>query len=519
MKSTDCKENPIINSDFPDPDIIRVGDTYYMVSTTMHFMPGCDILRSFDLMNWELLTHVYDFLEDTPKERLEGKENAYGQGMWAPSIRYNEGKYYITFTANDTKKTYLYIAKNILGPWQKHNIDAFYHDNSLFFDDDGKVFIVYGNKTIFLTELKNDLSGPKEGGLHRIIAKDEELIHLGYEGCHLYKYNGIYYLFCCHILSYGSEMKSQVCFISDSLNGEFKGKCIIDDDCGYHKLGVAQGGIVDTPEGDWYAFMFQDRGAIGRCPVIMPMKFENGFPVVGVGGKVPKIVSIPSTRPGHIYSALSGSDNFIYKPDENGKIHLKKFWQFNHMPVPELWSVQERIGAFRLKSSKICTNIMQAYNTLTQRTMGPVSSAYVVLDGSKMKEHDFAGICAFQGCYGALALTKDDDKYYLSMLGKEAKDSSIFGEPDYESPGYEYERIPIKNYIVKLKVSVDFTDKIDTAEFFYWDEHEWKKVGITHRLFFKMDHFTGCRFGLYYYSTKVAGGYVDFMKFNIKVRC
>lgn len=514
MKQIEYKENPIIESDFPDPDIIRVEDTYYMASTTMHFMPGCDILRSYDLMNWELIAHAYDVLEDTAGERLEEKENVYGQGMWAPSLRYYKGVFYITFTANDTKKTYLLTADKPDGPWQKRNIEGFYHDNSLFFDEDGRVYIVYGNKTLYLTELKEDLTGPKEHGLNRILAVDEDNIYLGYEGSHLYRYQDKYYLFSCHMLAYGSCRKSQVCFISDSLEGDFTVKCIIDDDMGYYNLGVAQGGMVDTPEGDWYAFMFQDRGAIGRSPAMMPMKFENGFPVIGEHGKVPHAVAIASTRPEHVYEPLNGDDDFDYEPDENGQIQLKLFWQFNHMPVHTLWSVIERKKAFRLHSAKICTSLMQAYNTLTQRTFGPKSSAYVTVDGSNIRENDYAGICVFQGCYGAVALTKRNGQYYLAMFGKPAKDESIYGEPDYESPAIEYERIPVKHDKVTLKVTADFTDKLDEAQFFYWDGCRWEMIGITKKLYFKMDHFTGCRFGLFYFSTEVTGGWADFMKFR-----
>ncbi len=138
------KQNPVLYTDFPDPDIIRVGDTYYLASTTMHFMPGCDILRSYDLMNWEFVSHVYETLEDIPGHRLEGGAHIYGQGMWAPSLRYHQGVFYICFTANDTQKTYLFMAGDPAGPWEKTNIEGFYHDNSLFFDDDGRIYIVYG---------------------------------------------------------------------------------------------------------------------------------------------------------------------------------------------------------------------------------------------------------------------------------------------------------------------------------------------------------------------------------------
>ena len=151
------------------------------------------------------------------------------------------------------------------------------------------------------------------------MAQDKENADLGYEGSHMYKKDGNYYIFTCHMEK--GKKKTEDCFVSDSLTGAFKGKCIIDDDMGYHGLGVAQGGMVDTPDGDWYAFMFQDRGALGRAPVLMPMHFEDGFPIIGENGKVPEVVTVLDT--GYQYAAINGSDDFFYKPDENGQITLK----------------------------------------------------------------------------------------------------------------------------------------------------------------------------------------------------
>ena len=128
--------NPVIYSDFPDIDIVRAGDTYYMVTTTMYFMPGGDLLRSYDLIHWEFVTHIFDSLEDNDAHHLVNGANIYSQGMWAPSLRYHKGCFYLVFSANDSKKTYLFTATNPEGPWKKSNIQNFYHDSSLFFDDD-----------------------------------------------------------------------------------------------------------------------------------------------------------------------------------------------------------------------------------------------------------------------------------------------------------------------------------------------------------------------------------------------
>ena len=234
--------NPLTRLDYPDPDVIRVGDTYYMCSTTMYFMPGCVILRSYDLINWEFCTHVYDKLEDTPRENLDGA-HAYGNGMWAPTIRYHDGVFHVVFVANDTHKTYHFTATDIQGPWKKSYIEGFFHDSSLLFDDDGRVYIMYGNREIRVTELESDLSKPKAGGIDKVVIRDVPKTPLGYEGCHLYKINGKYYAFFIHSLP-DRWLRVEACFMADSIDGEWRGGDVIVNTF-EGTSGVAQGGIVD----------------------------------------------------------------------------------------------------------------------------------------------------------------------------------------------------------------------------------------------------------------------------------
>lgn len=508
------KNNPIIWSDYPDPDIIRVDDTYYMISTTMHFMPGGIILRSYDLLHWEIATYVYDVLDHTPGQCLEGELSIYGKGMWAATLRFHKGIFYVCFVANDTGKTYLYQSENILGPWRRHYVEGFYHDCSLLFDED-RSYIVYGNKEIYLTELKEDLSGPKAGGLNRIIVIDKGNVMLGYEGAHMYKINGRYYVFFIHWLADGTRRRTQACYVADSLEGEFIGQDVLDDDMGYHNLGVAQGGIVDTPEGEWYALLFQDHGAVGRIPVLVPVRFVNNFPIFGVHGKVPHTIEVKSSRPNYSYKPLYDSDDFNYIPDERGKVRLKNVWQWNHTPKNELWTVTAKPSALRIQSDKVSPNVVLATNTLTQRMMGPSCETTVTVDGSLLKNGDYAGICAFQGCYGLIALTKEEGMYYLVMLAKELNiEESIWGEEGGDrKPGREYARVPVMEEVVTLKVHTNFDNNIDKAEFYYKGKDGWTQLGISHKLYFRLDHFTGCRVGLFLFSTLEIGGSVDFSNF------
>ena len=115
--------NPLTGMDYPDPDVIRVDDTYYMISTTMHFFPGAEILRSYDLIRWEHCAYVYESLEHTAGETLNGEETVYGHGMWAASLRYHCGRFYVVFIAHEWDRTFLFTADKIEGPWEKHSLD------------------------------------------------------------------------------------------------------------------------------------------------------------------------------------------------------------------------------------------------------------------------------------------------------------------------------------------------------------------------------------------------------------
>ncbi len=504
--------NPLTRLDYPDPDVIRVGDTYYMVSTTMHFMPGCEIMRSYDLRNWEHVSYVYDTLDGTPAQRLTGNENIYGKGMWAASLRYHEGVYHICFVANDTHKTYHYTAAAPEGPWEKHEMEGFYHDCSLMFDDDGRRYIVYGNRQVWLTELKEDLSGPLPGGLHRLLVEDRDNHYLGYEGSHLYKINGRYYLFMIHSLP-DKWRRTEACFTADSLEGTFKGGDVLNDDYGLTDQGIAQGAIVDTPDGNWYAIQFQDMGAAGRIPYLMPVSWEDGFPVFGDHGTVPKTFPVESTRPGHVYAPLFGSDDF--------KGELKTYWQFSHEPDLSLITHDRTAGTWMVRTDKVCGSLLQARNTLTQRMLWPGCAAEVTVDGSGLGEGDFAGLCALQACFGFVGLTRRDGRLYLVVRTVEPQPQGTATGAAADEPEKEWDAVCVEEKPYLLKLEADFSGGRDVCSFFYREKSfwsRWQRLGPEHRLRFDLRHFCGCRFGLTVYSTVKAGGSAAFGDFIYRER-
>ena len=190
------RTNPIIKADFPDPDVIRVEDTYYMLSTTMHFRPGAVILRSYDLVHWEIVSHVFDKLNDSPEECMQGERSIYGRGMWAGSLRYHKENFYVCFASLDTSETYIYVAKQPDGPWEKKVIPEYRHHPSLLFDEDERVYLVSGYEEIEVRELLQDCSAYKPDGLYRTLLEPmKEDVYLGYEGSHMQKIHGKYYLF------------------------------------------------------------------------------------------------------------------------------------------------------------------------------------------------------------------------------------------------------------------------------------------------------------------------------------
>lgn len=492
-------KNPLMNGDFPDPDVIRVGDTYYICSTTMYFMPGGALLRSYDLINWEFCSHIYDRLEDTPRENLDGEQNAYANGMWAPCLRYHNGVFHVIFIANDTHKTYHFTAESPEGPWKRSYIDGFYHDCSVLFDDDGRVYIMYGNRDIHICELKPDLSGPVEG-TDRVVIRDEPGQFLGYEGAHLYKINGRYYAFLIHSCK-EEWIRIEAAFTADCIFGEWKGGDVIR-----HRLpgttGVAQGGIVDTPDGEWYGVIFGDRGAVGRIPNLVPMHFgEDGFPVFDT----PSVdIETKSTRPGYVYDRLFKSDDFDYIPDSDGKVRLDDVWEFNHNPKDGYWSAGG--GRLALVTEKLAKSAEFARNTLTQRARYPETSVQVTVDGSRLNDGDLAGLIMLQAIYGFIGVAAEGGRTYLVMRAK----AESAGEDAEER---EYARVELPGGRATVKAEARFGLNSSEEEFYYLDGGVWKRLGIAVHPQFDLRHFVGVRVGLCAYSSKKTGGRAEFERF------
>ncbi|MBR5416430.1 MAG: family 43 glycosylhydrolase [Clostridiales bacterium] len=521
--------NPILKMDFPDPDVIFVDGVYYMISTTMHFLPGGQILRSYDLLHWEHAAYVFDYLDGTDAQKLCDDKYVYGKGMWAASLRYHKGTFYVVFVCNDTWKTYLFRSEKIEGPWRKSEIEGFYHDCSLLFDDDDRIYVVYGNRQIYLTELNSEMTGPKEGGIHRLIVEDSDETRLGYEGSHLYKINGRYYLFFIHSLK-ERWRRVEACFSSDSLEGEFTGGDILDDDMGFRDSGVAQGGIVCGVDGVWNAILFQDSGAIGRIPVVVPASWDGEKIVFGIDGKVPHEMTLPVSEKCPVkdgeyeYSPLIDSDDFKYgfpwgenKDTEEfkrafGTFGLRSIWQFNHEPDLDLVFRDEKEGKLWITTDKLSQDLNHARNTLTQRMTYPGCTAEVSVDASQLRDGDRAGLCVLQGDYCWVGMEKREGKLFAVMYSQN-EERGVWDLS--KKPAELLEEREVSESIFRLRIETNFTDEKDEAVCFVEEDNAWKKIGGTHKLRFRLDHFTGARFGLFLYSTKESGGKAGFSDFRL----
>lgn len=503
--------NPLIWSDIPDPDIIRVGDTYYMVSTTMYFTPGVPIMKSNDLAHWEMVGYVYDTIEKNPKTDLFGSNpdnNVYSRGSWAASIRYHDGYFYILFACLDQGKSYIFKTEDIENPeWIRYDFNRLFHDGSLLFDDDGRVYIVYGAGNVHITELEPDCSKVKEGGVDQLLFNTGICEGLdGAEGAHIYKLDGKYYITMISYKTNGSCARCQLVYRSDKLLKGWEGKVVLCDSMDYYGNGVAQGGIVETPEGDWYALLFQDHGAVGRIPVLQPVTWEDGWPMMGENGKAVKELKLLSDKETFEGSSFMSSDEF-----DSDTLGL--CWQFNHNP-DDNWSLTEREGFYRIKTAKTVSDIFMAKNTLTQRVEGPYSTTEVKLDVSGLKPGDRAGIVAFQSYSGLVGVKVNEDgskKVYFETV-KRKQEGDLVREEDFN--GNE----------IYLKIEYRFSEiddekKItteDQARFYYsLDGLDWIKIGKSFKMTYDLDLFTGYRTGLYCYSTLEEGGYADFDYYHV----
>ena len=510
--------NPLFYDEFSDPDIIRVGDDYYLAGTTMHTVPGLVILHSKDLVNWENVSYCFDrfdFLDD--QFWLKNHKEIYGQGIWAPCIRYANGQFYIYSNING-KGLQCYTSKDIHGPWTHHNMQGNIYDLSVLFDDDGKIYAIHGYGEVKCTELKPDMSGPIES-TERVIIPNGSAVG---EGHHMYKINGMYYLISTDYRPNGRTL----CSRAKSIWGPYE-NCVItaDETFGYHaapltqvqgrivpdgtKFGIPevdkdatactnihQGGIVQTQKGEWWALLMMDFHSIGRTVTLAPITWKDGWPMLGLEGnlgRAPRTWIKPDID-------VQVTPHAPYQRNENfDGAQLGRVWQWNHNPEENMWSLNK--GRLRLKTMP-AEQLMWARNSLTQRVIGPESNVTVELYPKNMKDGDVAGLgninvpCSWIGivCDGKSQILRCFEQAINDTIDVQLEKTEkiwlrLVGHYDDNSAHYEY--------------------SLDGKEF--------KQMGREMPLSYQLISFQGSRAALFAFNVKGNnGGYAEFDNFIVE---
>ena len=514
--------NPLFYDEFSDPDVLRVGDDYYLAGTTMHSVPGLVILHSKDLVNWENVSYCFDRF-DFPEDRfsLKNHEEIYGQGIWAPCIRHHDGKFYLYSNVNG-KGLQCYISEKIEGPWRHINMKGNIYDLGVLFDDDGKVYAIHGYGTVKCTELKPDMSGPIEG-TERVIIPEGNGVG---EGHHMYKINGKYYLISTDYRPNGRTL----CSRADNIWGPYETRVITADETyGYHaapltqvrgrivpdgsdfRLGsldkdatactnAHQGGIVSTPNGQWWALFMQDFHSIGRTVCLMPMTWVDGWPMVGVEnnlGRAPRTWFKPETGTSDTpHGPYVRSDNF------DGK-KLGRIWQWNHNPDDTMWSLTG--GRLRLKIQP-AEQLMWARNTLTQRVIGPKSVTTVELFVKNLKDGDVAGLGNINVPCSWIGIVKKGKELTLRCFEQLTNDT-------VDAP------ITLAKDKIWLRSIGDYDN--NQAQYAYsTDGVTYQTLGRMMPLSYQLITFQGSRHALFAFNTNGKnGGYAEFDNFTVEEPC
>jgi xylan 1,4-beta-xylosidase len=505
--------NPLFYEEFSDPDMIRVGEDFYLTGTTMHSMPGLPVLHSKDLVNWRLLGYAMQRLDLGPEFRLEDGKNVYGQGIWAPSFRYHAGTFYI-FSNVNRHTTQVFSAKNPAGPWQHRAMKRSLHDLSVLFDDDGKVYAIWGYRSIKLAQLNDTLDDIIPGTEREIIP---ESAGMG-EGLHFYKIDGKYFIVSAW---YAGRMRMPAAR-ADRPEGpyEVNQAISIDEDFGLPQgnrltdawarskpfvirpgdpkltgtISLHQGGIIQTPLGEWWGYSMIDYNSVGRLTALSPVTWKDGWPYFGLSGnlgRTPRTGVKPRTQ-----DSQPATAPYVRNDDFTGPL-LANVWQWNHVPVDSAWALKG--GSLRLAALP-ATSLWDARNTLTQRSIGPRSSPIAILDTSAMRDGDVAGLALFNRPYAWIGIERTAGKTRIAQFDDQT------GRTQHHD---------VAGSRIWLRADCDFISERAT---FSWslDGKKYSPLGEPFTLVFQLGTFQGIRYSLFAYNTSGAtGGTAAFDAFEV----
>ncbi|WP_288243964.1 glycoside hydrolase 43 family protein [uncultured Chryseobacterium sp.] len=502
-------KNPIIFADYSDPDVIRVGNDYYMTASSFNEAPGLPILHSKDMVNWKLVNYA---VEDVlPAEYFSVPRR--GDGIWAPSMRFHKGEFFIYWGDPDFG-IYMVKTKDPLKKWEnpilvmegKGLIDA-----CPFWDEDGNAYLVHGwagsragvKSILTLNTMNPEGTKVLDKGIHIFDGHDN---HPTVEGPKMYKRNGYYYVFAP---AGGVATGWQLALRSKNIYGPYEEKIILEQ--GSTKInGPHQGAWVDTPSGqDWF-YHFQDVDTYGRIVHLQPMKWENDWPVIGtdtnkngIGEPVPTYKK-PDVGQNYPIVTPSETDEF-----DGEKLGIQWQWSANENIV---WSSklpgQKFLRLFSIKVSEGEKNLWNVPNLLTQKFPAPnfTASTKVKLIPEDAKEGKTAGLLVMGADHASLVITNKPDGFYIQMRKAEKAEKGVEEKVLSEAK--------LKGNEVYFKVKVSEPNAL--CQFSYSENGKnFTEIGSAFQA--KPGKWIGAKVGLYSISTSRAprGGYADFDWFRI----
>ncbi len=498
-------QNPIVFADYSDPDVIRVGDTYYMTASSFNYVPGLPILISKDLVNWTLENYAIDKID---YERYDIPQHS--KGVWAPAIRYHDERFYIYYGMPD-EGIFMVSAKDPLGKWDEPVLvleGKGLIDSCPFWDDDGKAYVIHGYAKSrigfksYLGIFPMSYDGTKAIGDDHILYNGVET-QPTIEGPKVYKRNGYYY-----ILAPAGGVKTgwQTALRSKNIYGPYEEKIVLQQGNSIVN-GPHQGGLVDTVNGDEWFIHFQDRGLYGRIVHMQPVVWENDWPVMGIhaqdGCGEPCIVHAkPNTGIQEAPASLEASDDF-----DNPQMNL--MWQWLGNPKDNFCSLTDRAGFLRMyalnPSGKEEPILWESSNVLTQKLVCPYFKATACLHVTSLSEKEQAGMVMMGGHYAYLAVRIVDGK--KTLVYAEAYDEKDSVKEKVTS------LLTLEDTMEKVYISFVMEEGADAPIFkMYYALEENKEVNVPTD-FMPSDHtWVGAKIGLFanVLAKEEKGGYADF---------
>jgi beta-xylosidase len=382
--------NPILFADYSDPDVLGVGADYYMVASTFHYMPGIPVLHSTDLVNWDIVAHVFPRLDIDPKYDMKGG-NRYGRGAWAPSIRLHAGRYFVYFPTPD-EGIFMSSAPSPTGPWTKPIAviaGSGLEDPCPFWDDDGSAYLVHsklGAGPLILHRMSSDGTRVLDAGT---VIMDNHQDLPGLEGPKFYKRNGFYYIFAPYG---GVPSGAQAVLRAKNIFGPYEFRTVMAQ--GSTAInGPHQGGYVETPDGQGWFIHFQQRDPYGRITRLEPAHWADGWPVIGEA-PASATTGSPVTEWAKPIASIRPAIRTPGTSDEFNHPGLAQQWEWNHNPVDAQWSLSEHPGFLRLHSID-AADLLHARNTLTELSQDRDFDFEVRLNVAGAQDGLHAGITMF----------------------------------------------------------------------------------------------------------------------------